>query len=143
MADFTLQDVIKTLDQGWKKYPSQYQELSPEAQEKFLHVQGFESFHDLLAHIVGWWEEGLHIITGILDVPSFTYEDRDVDVFNLELVKKFSAWSDEDLLQHYENVREAFLDLVLELNEDALTNKDIHSWLKADVIEHLEDHKIV
>jgi hypothetical protein len=39
-------------------------------------------------------------------------------------------------------VREAILDLVAELPEDALTNKDIHDWLYADVIEHLEDHRI-
>jgi hypothetical protein len=34
------------------------------------------------------------------------------------------------------------LDLVAELPEDALTNKDIREWLESDVIEHLEDHKI-
>ena len=86
--------------------------------------------------------EGLWIITGILDDPSFTWEERDTDSFNRELVEKYRAWSDDDLLLHYENVRESFLDLVSELPEDALTNKDIAGWLKADVIEHLEDHRI-
>ena len=82
-------------------------------------------------------------MTGILDDPGFTWEERDTDAFNRELVEKYRSWSDEDLLLHYENVREAMLDLVSELAEDALTNKDIRSWLYADVIEHLEDHKIV
>jgi hypothetical protein len=58
------------------------------------------------------------------------------------LIEKFRLWSEQDLLLHYENVREALLDLVAELPEDALTNKDIREWLESDVIEHLEDHKI-
>ncbi len=111
--------------------------------QRFLKKEEFESFHDLLAHIIGWWEEGLWIITGILDEPGFTWEERDTDAFNRELVEKYRSWSWDDLLLHYENVREAMLDLAAELPEDALTNKDIREWLYADVIEHLEDHRIV
>ena len=143
MEAFTLNDIMRVLEEGWGEYIGQFEALSPAAQETFLEKQGFGSFHDLLAHIVGWWEEGLWVITGILDEPGFTYEDRDTDAFNQELVEKFRSWSDEDLFLHFENVREATLDLVAELNEDALTNKHIRGWLYANVIEHLEDHRIV
>jgi len=134
---------MRVLEEGWGEYIGQFEALSPEAQKTFLEKQGFGSFHDLLAHIVGWWEEGLWVITGILDEPGFTYEDRDTDAFNQELVQKYRSWSDDDLFLHFENVREATLDLVAELNEDALTNKHIRGWLYANVIEHLEDHRIV
>ena len=143
MADFTMREVIHMLDGGWRVYVDRFNALSPEMQADFLKKEGFETFHDLLAHVIGWWEEGLWVITGILDAPSFIWEERDVDAFNRELVEKYRSWSDDDLLLHYENVREAFLDLVSELPEDALTNEDIAGWLKADVIDHLEDHKIV
>jgi hypothetical protein len=142
MAEFTLKDIMRELEEGWGDYLHQFNTLSPETQSTFLEQQGFASFHDLLGHIVGWWEKMLWVITGILDEPGFTYEDPDVDVFNQELVKKFRAWSDDDLFLHFENVREASLDLVSELNEDALTNKHIRSWLYDNVIEHLEDHRI-
>ena len=142
MADFTLRDVMRVLQEGWGQYIEQFNALSPEAQADFLEKQGFENFHDLLAHVIGWWEEGLWIITGILDDPSFTWEDRDVEAYNRELIEKFRPWSEEDLLLHYENVREAMLNLVADLSEDALLNDDIHYWLKEDVITHLEDHKI-
>jgi hypothetical protein len=142
MAEFTLRDVMQVLEEGWGEYVKQFNALSPEARVFFLQKEGFASFHDLLAHVIGWWEEGLWIITGILDDPSFTWQERDVDTFNQELVEKFRSWSDEDLLLHYENVREAMLNLVADLPEDALTNRDIREWLEADVIEHLEEHKI-
>ena len=142
MAEFTLRDIMRELDQGWGAYVGQFRALAPEAQKVFLEKQGYASFHDLIAHIVGLWEEGLWIITGILENPNFTYQDRNTDEFNRELIEKFKAWSDEDLQVHFENVREATLDLVAELNEDALTNKDIRSWLYANVIEHLEEHRI-
>lgn len=143
MANFTLREVMRVLEEGWGEYVKQFNQLSPEARAGFLQKEDFASFHDLLAHVIGWWEEGLWIITGIIEDPSFTWKERDTDVFNRELIEKFRSWSEEDLLLHYENVREALLDLVAELPEDALMNDDIREWLEADVIEHLEDHKIV
>jgi hypothetical protein len=142
MKEFTLRDVMQVLEEGWGEYVKHFDRLSPEAQTAFLHKEGFASFHDLLAHIIGWWEEGLWIITGILDDPSFTWQERDVDAFNQELIEKFRSWRDADLLLHYENVREALLNLVADLPEGALSNKEIREWLEADVIEHLEEHKI-
>jgi len=143
MAEVTLRDVMRVLEEGWAEYVEQFNALSPEAQAAFLKKEEFETFYDLLAHIIGWWEEGLRIITGIMDDPSFTWEEHDTDVFNRELVEKYRSWSQEDLLLHYENVRKAMFDLAADLPEDALTNKDIREWLVADVIEHLEDHKIL
>ena len=143
MAEFTLRDVMRVLEEGWGQYVKKFNALSPEDQSAFLEKEGFASFHDLLGHVIGWWEQGLWIITGILDDPSFTWEERDTDTFNRELVEKFRSWSNDDLLLHYENVREALLHLAADLPENALNNEDIRDWLYADVIEHLEDHKIV
>jgi len=143
MQEFTLRDVMLVLEEGWGEYVKQFNRLSPEERAAFLEREGFANFHDLLAHIIGWWEEGLWIITGILDDPSFTWKERDVDAYNLELIEKFRAWGDEDLLLHYDNVREAMLNLVADLPENALVNEDIRYWLYEDVITHLEDHRIV
>lgn len=142
MQEFTLRDVMRVLEEGWGEYIQQFNALSPEERKSFLQKEGFANFHDLLAHVIGWWEEGLWIITGILDDPSFTWEERDTDAYNVELIEKFRSWGEEDLLLHYENVREALLDLVADLPENALANEDIRYWLYEDVIMHLEDHKI-
>jgi hypothetical protein len=134
--------VLDMLQNDWAGYIDDFQRLEPEKQKEFLSKQGFENFHDLLAHIIGWWEEGARIINGILDSPSFTWQDHDVDAFNRELTQKFSAWSDDDLFKHYEGLRLALIDLVARLPEDAFRNKDIEDWLAADVVEHYEEHLI-
>ncbi|HET9588691.1 MAG TPA: ClbS/DfsB family four-helix bundle protein [Anaerolineales bacterium] len=134
--------VIDMLENDWATYIVDFHRLEPAKQEAFLSKQGFGSFHDLLAHLIGWWEEGARVIMGILDSPAFTWEDRDIDAFNAELVQKYSAWSDDDLYQHFETVRSALIDLVARLPEDAFTNQEIESWLAEDVVEHHDEHAI-
>ena len=134
--------VMDMLENEWSTYVENLNRLDDEKKHEFLSTQGFESFHDLLAHIVGWWEEGSRVIRGILDSPSFTWETQDVDAFNAKLTKKYSAWSDEDLFQHYETVRLAMRELAAGLPEDAFLNEDIEGWLKDDIVRHYDEHLV-
>ena len=134
--------VLDMLENDWATYIADFNRLDADKQKEFLSKQGFETFHDMLAHVIGWWEEGARIISGILDSPSFTWESHDTDAFNLELTQKYSTWSDEDLFKHYETVRLAMLELVADLPDDAFLNKDIEGWLKDDVVAHYDDHPI-
>jgi hypothetical protein len=134
--------VIDMLENEWADYVGGYSRLAPEKQGEFLSKQGFAAFRDLLAHIIGWWEEGMRIITGILDSPGFAWESRDTDAFNAELVQKYSKWQEADLFKHYESVRLALLELTADLPEDAFLNRDIETWLVDDVIGHYDEHPI-
>jgi hypothetical protein len=133
---------IDLLENDWEPYVVDFNRREAEKQQEFLSKQGFENFHDLLAHIIGWWEAGARVITGILDSPAFTWQSYDVDAFNEELTQKYSAWSDDDLYRHFEGVRLMLIDLVAGLPEDAFLNRDIESWLVEDVIEHYDEHPI-
>jgi hypothetical protein len=133
---------VDMLENEWATYIADFNQLPDEKKKEFLTKQGFESFHELLAHVIGWWEEGARIISGIMDSPAFTWESRDADAFNVELMKKYSSWSDEDLFKHYEHVRLALIDLITELPDDAFLNKDIEGWLKDDVVAHYDEHPI-
>jgi hypothetical protein len=134
--------VLDMLENDWATYVEDFHRLDDEKQKEFLSKQGFDSFHDLLAHIVGWWEEGARIINGILNSPSFGWQDPDVDSFNVELIQKFSTWSDDDLFQHYESLRLALIDLVKRLPEDAFFNPEIEGWLADDIVRHYDEHSI-
>lgn len=139
LSRFLTMDV---LENEWSEYIERFNRLDAEKQKEFLSKQGVESFHEMLGHIVGWWEEGARIITGILNTPGFSWTDPDVDPFNVMLKKKFASWSDDDLRRHFESLRLALIEMVAKLPEDAFLNKDIEGWLAADVVEHLDDHAL-
>lgn len=130
------------LQHEWATYIEDFQRLDPERQKEFLSKQGFDTLHDLMAHIIGWWEEGARIINGILSSPSFTWQDPELDSFNRDLVHKYSSWSDEDLFKHFQIVRLALIELVESLPEDAFLNRDIESWLADEAVRHYDDHAL-
>jgi hypothetical protein len=134
--------VVDMLENDWATYIEDFKRLDQEKQKEFLSGQGFGSFHDVVAHVVGWWEEGARIITGIMDSPAFTWQNIDADAYNRLLVQKYSTWSDDDLFRHYETVRLAMLDLIADLPDDAFLNNDIEGWLRDDVVGHYDEHPI-
>jgi hypothetical protein len=134
--------VLDILQNEWATYAQDFNQLDDEKKKEFIGRQGFGNFHDLLAHIIGWWEEAARIINGILYGQGFTWEDPQTDAFNLELTKKYSAWSHADLLNHYENTRAAMTELATKIPADAFLNTDIESWLASDVVHHYNDHVI-
>jgi hypothetical protein len=46
------------------------------------------------------------------------------------------------MLKHFEAVRQALIEIVCELPQDAFFNRDIEGWLAADVVAHYDDHRI-
>ena len=134
--------IMDLLNYEWATYIEDFNRLDDDTKKEFLSEQGFNDFHELIAHIIGWWEEGARIIAGIMDSPSFKWEDPDTDEFNRELVKKYSTWSQDDLFAHFKAVRVAMLDLAADLPNDAFLNKDIESWLSDDVVGHYDEHPI-
>ncbi len=139
LSRFLAMDV---LDNEWAEYLPAFENLEEESKRQFLSKQGFESFHALLAHILGWWEEGRRAIKNTLEQPGFTWNEPETDSFNRELVEKYSTWSDEDVFNRYDTVRLALIDLVADLPDEAFQNKEIESWLAADVVEHYDEHAL-
>jgi len=131
---------IDTLENEWSEYIGRFDRL--ENKEEFLKKQGFASFHDILAHVIGWWEEGERIIGGIVEDPNFKWQEHDADAYNTELVAKYKSVPESDLKDRFENMRQRFLKLVNGLPEDAFINQDIESWLAADVVEHFDKHAL-
>jgi hypothetical protein len=134
--------VLDLLKNEWAEYLARFGQMDPQKQTEFLTKQGFATFHNLLAHIIGWWEEGIRVIAGILDSPGFTWTEQNIDPFNRELTQKYSSWSEDDLCRHYDAVRLALIDLVEDLPEDAFFNRDIERWLADDVVEHYDEHAL-
>ncbi len=142
MANITSQQLFDALQTGWCEYVGKFNGLSPAEQSAFLQREGYARFHDLLAHILAWWEEALEVITAMLEFRDLPSREYDIDAFNAEALAEYHDWTESNLLAHYENLREALLDLVAELPDGALENKRIAGWLHACVLEHLNDHQL-
>ena len=134
--------ILDTLQNEWNTYATDFEKV--EDKEEFLKKQGVGSFRELLGHVIGWWEEGERIITGILKDPNFNWhaKRRDTDAFNAELIVKYKKLSDKEVQKQFESKRLEMIMLTNNLPEDAFTNKDIEGWLAADVVEHFDEHAI-
>jgi hypothetical protein len=133
---------VDTLENEWGAYVNDFNRLDDEKKKEFPGKQGVENFHDMLAHVIGWWDEGGRIITGILIDPNFKWQDQDTDAFNLELTAKYKNVSDADVLAEFENKRKDLIKLVNELPEEAFANRNIEGWLAADVVGHFDEHSV-
>jgi hypothetical protein len=133
---------LDTLENEWGTYVDDFNRLDDEKKKEFPGKQGVETFHDMLAHVIGWWDEGERIITGILIDPNFKWQDQNTDAFNLELTAKYKNNSDTEVLEEFESKRKNLLRLVKNLPDHAFANKDIEGWLAADVVGHFDEHSV-
>ncbi|HNQ94773.1 MAG TPA: hypothetical protein PKH47_08865, partial [Anaerolineales bacterium] len=61
----TKQRTLDYINLEWGSYVERFTRLPKAEQEKRLKTVGFESFRDMMAHILAWWEEGMTIIMAI------------------------------------------------------------------------------
>lgn len=131
---------LDTLENEWSTYIQKFDAL--ESKDEFLQKQGFRKFEDILAHIIGWWDEGAKIIRGVTNDPNFTYESPDTDKFNADLLVLYKITSAADIRRLFESKRLEMIDLVRDMPESAFENRTIENWLAADVVEHYDEHTI-
>jgi hypothetical protein len=141
MTEPTRSALTEALEE-WGAYAQDFKRLPPDRQAAFLQEQGFAALQDLLGHVIGWWQEGLRLVQGVQADPSFIYDEPDTDEFNAGLVRKHHAMHEGAVLQQFENTRRAMIELVRDLPDDVFSRPLIREWLMADVIEHLEEHRL-
>jgi hypothetical protein len=142
MTELTREQVVGALQDGWGNYVERFEHLSPKMQAAFLARQGYARLADLLGHVIAWWEEGLQAVPALLDDPTFSSPDHDVDAFNAQAVGRFRGLDEPAVIQIFEGARQAWLALVARLPDDALRNKRIAGRLHIEIIGHLAEHVI-
>ncbi len=131
---------LDTLENEWTGYVGRFDRL--ENKDEFLKKQGYESFKDVLAHVIGWWDEGVKIVQGTLADSAFVYDEPETDGFNAALIERYKSMSDADLRKLFESKRMELVDFVRALPESAFENRTVERWLAADVVEHFDEHAI-
>src|SRR4030095_14350629 len=100
------QRTLLYIEREWGTYVERFNGLSVEEQAKRVKEQGYESFRDILAHILAWWEEGMGIICAIAEDRPFERRKYDFDVFNAEAVSRYGSWDEAEFMTHFENTRQ-------------------------------------
>ncbi len=142
MSELTREQIVSALQDGWGTYVERFERLSPEAQAAFLARQGYAHLADLLGHVVAWWEEGQPAVATLLDDPTFSSPDYDVDAFNARAVERFRNLDEPAVIRTFEAARQAWLALVARLPDEALRNERIAGRLHIELIGHLAEHAI-
>lgn len=135
--------VLKCLQEDWAAYVQQFKDLPPDVQAAFLKVQGYRRFADLLAHIIAWWEAGIHSIKKYLTDPGYQPAEYDVDAFNGEAVVKASGMDDAGMIDRFERMREYYIGFVKALPDAAFENEKVVKQLNMELVGHLKEHSVL
>lgn len=143
MDGITRQGVLALLNVDWAQYVTRFQRLTPAAQAAFLEQQGYKRLADLLAHIIAWWEAGLSNIRAYQRDPAARQPGIDVDSFNARAVKQVRFISTDDEIRRFEAARLQFVELIQALTEADFQDARILDQLRWELVNHLEEHRIV
>ena len=130
--------VLDTLEYEYSTLIEKFDAL--EDKNEYLKKEGFECFEDILAHIIGWWDEGEKVIREIQKDSAFVYDEPEVDSFNQKLVEEYKNMNPADVRNTFEQKRIEMLNSVKSLDESLFDNQIVERWLAADVVEHFDEH---
>lgn len=130
--------VLDTLENEYSKWIEAFDAL--ENKDEYLQKQGFERFEDMLAHTIGWWDEGVKVIEGIKKDANYVYDEPNTDLFNAEIVAHYKNMNSDDVRNTFEQKRIDMIEFVKKLDESLFENLTIERWLAADVVEHFDEH---
>jgi uncharacterized damage-inducible protein DinB len=134
--------VLDMLQREWVQYPDHFRGLGDAEQKAFLEKQGYTRFRDLIAHVIGWWEDILQVVDAVAKDPAYHAPAHDVDAYNASLVEMYGALDEPELWKKYETIRLALVELVINLPDEVYNQLEVQDWLKSDVIEHYFDHAV-
>lgn len=138
---FSHQDLLTAVEQGWKHYLSRLDALSEEEQALYAQQQGFSRIQDVLVHILAWWERSMQRSVRIMSGQTVPRAD-DMDEFNAEVIKQYQNWTREAVEEKFTTTLTEFERFLRELPETALENERIQLWLRLDAVDHYENHRL-
>ena len=136
------QRTLDYVEYEWGSYMERFYRLTKEEQQKRVQQMGFESFRDMLAHILAWWEEGMGIILAIAEERPFERKKYYFDLFNAEAVAKYKPWDETEFMTHFEKTRQKMAADLASLNETAFENRRVRAWVRGVILHHAREHLV-
>lgn len=136
------QRVIDFVEIEWAGYVERFNRLPELDGSKRVRGQGYERFHDMLAHILAWWEDVMPIVLAIAENREFEKKKYDFDAFNAEAVAKYKDWDETEFLAHFEKTRQKAAADLSSINEAAFEDKRIWGRIHGIFIHHAREHLV-
>jgi hypothetical protein len=136
------QRTIDFLEIEWATYIERFNRLPELDGMKRVRRQGYDSFHDMLAHILAWWEDVMPIVLAIAENREFEKKKYDFDAFNAEAVAKYKGWDEAKFLAHFEKTRQKAVADLRSMNEAAFDDRRIQGRLNGIFISHAREHLV-
>jgi hypothetical protein len=133
---------LDCLNHNWQPYIERFNRLSAEEKAAFLHKQGYRTLADLLAHIISWWQDAVPLIQRMRKDSTLPLPEYDVDEFNARAVAQFSNMSEAEVIEVYTTQCKTMIELVRELPESELLQKNINTRLYYEIIMHWTEHPL-
>ena len=130
------------LTDQWGTYVTTYMGMPLEDQVEFMQRQGYASFKDLIAHIIAWWDFAMQMIEVKKHDVDYFFPDINVDEFNAKAVEGAKDFSEEQVLQQFEQTRLKFIEYIQLLKDDQIKQPNIAKQLEIDLFGHLLEHAI-
>ena len=136
------QRTLNYLEIEWATYIERFNRWPAEEGLKRVTAQGYKQFRDMLAHVLGWWEEAMPIILAIAEEREYARKKYDFDAFNAEAVAKYKDWNEAEFLVHFEQTRQKASADLTSMNEAAWENRRVRSWINGVFINHAREHLV-
>ena len=136
------QRTLDFLEIEWATYIERFNRWPVEEREKRVKAQGFERFRDMLAHVLGWWDEAMEIILAIADGREYPRKKYDFDAFNADAVETYKDWDESKFLAHFEEVRQKIILDLKSMNEAAWDDRKVRIWTHNVFIHHAREHLV-
>ena len=136
------QRTLSYVDDEWGTYIERFNRLPVDEQETRVKMLGYESFRDLLAHILAWWDEGMGVIHALAERREFERKKYDFDVFNAEAVDKYRVWDEAEFLSRFEETRKKMGADLRSMDEALFENPRVKSWIRGILISHAREHLV-
>ncbi len=137
------QRVIGLIEKEWGVYVERFNRLPEDEKARRVAKQGYESFRDILAHILAWWEEAMPIILAIAENREYERKKYDFDSFNADAVTKYKSWDEKEFLNRVEQVRLQCLTDLKKIDENVFENRRLKNWLNGIFVHHAREHFVV
>jgi hypothetical protein len=137
----TREELLAAFDAGWMQFLPRLARLSADERAAYVAVQGYASLKDLLAHLCGWFQEGMQVVTEILNGQD-SPRQYNIDAFNVISITYYQDYSPAAVETDFSRLAAAQRAQIAQAPARAFYNRRAYNWFYVNAVEHYDEHRL-